>query len=368
MTPSDIRHALHQHPGISGQEQYAHDLIANELSSCHPDQLHTHVGGYGIIAIWGTVPTNLTIAMRCDIDALPIGHRCGHDGHATILLQVAHWLGDNFHDSDHNVILVFQPEEETGTGAEKIINADILQQYNIVAIFGFHNLPGFPLGTVVLNRGAFAAASSGIIYNLKGRATHASTPEKGINPGLAVAEIIREFDKLNSSPNQTGDNFRQCTLICVHLGDEAFGTSAGEAEIMYTLRAFSNNTIHQLIAQANNIVALTAARHHLTVESTVRDPFSATVNHARLVERLERVAAKAGIPLEYKEGPFRWSEDFGRYLAMFPGAMFGIGSGEDQPELHHPEYDFPDQLIGPATQFVTTVISDFCENTTMVDQ
>jgi metal-dependent amidase/aminoacylase/carboxypeptidase family protein len=86
------------------------------------------------------------------------------------------------------------------------------------------------------------------------------------------------------------------------------------------------------------------------------------------VERLERVAAKAGIPLEYKEGPFRWSEDFGRYLAMFPGAMFGIGSGEDQPELHHPEYDFPDQLIGPATQFVTTVISDFCENTTMVDQ
>ena len=231
---ASIRQDLHCHPGISGDEHYAHDLIVRQLNACHPDAVFTHVGGFGVVAIWGKEPSRPTIAVRCDIDALPIGHRCGHDGHTTILLQLAEQISDKYPQTFNgiNIILVFQPEEETGTGSQKIIDAGILQQYNIKAIYGFHNLPGFPLGTVVLNYHTFAAASTGVIYRLTGRNTHASTPEKGLNPGLAVAEIIQSFNRLNSTDTDI-DRFRQSTLICVRLGEEAFGTSAGQADIMF---------------------------------------------------------------------------------------------------------------------------------------
>lgn len=362
MTFSDIRHELHCHPGISGDEHFAHDLIVKQLASAHPDAIHTHVGGFGVIAVWGTDRSMPTIAIRGDIDALPIGHRCGHDGHTTILLQVAELIGNNPLPKKQNIILIFQPEEETGTGSQKILDAGILQQYNIRAIYGFHNLPGFPLGTAVLNYHTFAASSTGVIYHLAGRQTHASTPEKGINPGLAVADIIREFSRLNSPANASDDKFRQSTLIGIRLGEEAFGTSAGEAEVMYTLRAFTNTAMHQLIADANTIVALAAARNHLKVQHRLQDTFRATENHSLMVEHAERAFSEEGIPYRHILTPFRWSEDFANYLLAYPGAMFGIGSGEKQPELHHPDYDFPDSLILPASNMIVTIINSFCSH------
>ena len=334
MTYTDIRHELHNHPGISGDEHFAHDLIVERLAAARPDAVHTHVGGFGVVAVWGKDHTLPTIAVRGDIDALPTGHRCGHDGHTTILLQVAEMIGNKELPKGHNIILVFQPEEETGRGSQKILDAGILQQYNIRAIYGF-------------------------IYHLVGRQTHASTPEKGINPGLAIAEIIQEFNRLNSPANAPDNNFRQSTLIGIRAGEEAFGTSAGEAELMYTLRAFTNTTMHQLIADTNTIVSVAAARHGLKVQHSLIDTFRATENHSLIVEQLEEALSDAGIPYHHILTPFRWSEDFANYLVSFPGAMFGIGSGEHQPELHHPEYDFPDDLILPAAQTIMAVIDAF---------
>ena len=291
---ASIRQDLHCHPGISGDEHYAHDLIVRQLNACHPDAVFTHVGGFGVVAIWGTEPSRPTIAVRGDIDALPIGHRCGHDGHTTILLQLAEQISDKYPQTFNgiNIILVFQPEEETGTGSQKIIDAGILQQYNIKAIYGFHNLPGFPLGTVVLNYHTFAAASTGVIYR--------------------------------------------------------------------TLRAFTNSSMQQLLAEANDIVNQTAARHHLQVAQTLRDPFLATENNSTLVEFVEQHCT---CRQRHVLTPFRWSEDFANYLQLFPGAMFGIGSGEKQPELHHPDYNFPDALIKPAADILMNIISHFSTNT-----
>lgn len=353
MTPTEIRHELHAHPGISSDEHFAHDLIVRELAACNPDKVYTHVGGFGVIAVWGTELSHPAIAIRGDIDALPSGHRCGHDGHTAILLQTAQWLGKKKPAPGHTVILIFQPEEETGTGAQKILDSGILQQYNIQRIYGYHNLPGYPLGTVVLNRHTFSAASTGIIYQLKGRSTHASTPEKGINPGLATAEIIQAFNRLNNHNETDLDHFRQSTLICVQLGEEAFGTSAGEAYIMFTLRAFTNTAMEQLLADANSIVGNIASQHHLSVTHTLRDPFPATENRSDAVETIEELC---GCHYRHILAPFRWSEDFAHYLQVFPGAMFGIGSGEKQPELHHPDYNFPDTLIEPAAHVLINLL------------
>ena len=356
----EIRKMLHEHPQTAGNEQFAHDMIVRHLQGLHPSKVYTNVGGYGVIAVWEARDSHIdasthssipTIAFRADTDALPIGHRCGHDGHTAILLRLAE-LVDQTIDSHINafthlrVLLLWQPAEETGTGSRAILDSGILQQYNIKAFYALHNLPGYPLGTVVLCPQTFAAASTGVVYHLDGRETHASTPELGVNPGMAVAEIIEQFNDFNGA----GGEFRQSTLICVHLGSPAFGTSAGHAEVMFTLRAFTNDEMERLLADANSAVDMVAARYGLKVSRTLVEPFRATENDGDCVKAIEKAAEEVPLDVRYQVEPNRWSEDFAEYLLEFKGAMFGIGSGEHQPELHHPDYDFPDDLIEPAAR------------------
>ncbi len=353
----NIRQELHLHPGVSGNEFFAHDLVVRELATCRPDRVWDHVGGFGVVAVWGTHPSRPTVALRADIDALPIGHRCGHDGHTTILLQVAQMVAEAKESltARINCLFVFQPEEETGTGARKILDSGILQQYNIKAVFGLHNLPGYPLGTVVLNPRTFAAASTGVIFRLEGRCTHASTPELGLNPGAAAAEIIQQIQHLNTGSRMSDDNFWQTTLICVRIGEETFGTAAGSAELMFTLRAFTNSAMKRLIAQAAGTAGAIASNHCLRFEYSLRDSFRATENNSYWVEYVEE---HCGCRFRHNLIPFRWSEDFADYLLEFPGAFFGIGAGEQQPELHHPDYVFPDSLTQPAAQVFFRLINN----------
>ena len=385
-----LRQSLHEHPQTAGNEQFAHDLIVRHLQQLHPAKVYTHVGGYGVIAVWegrvgsgervvdsirdqvlSTTHYSLpTIVFRADTDALPIGHRCGHDGHTAILLRLAELIEENFStlNSQFSILLLFQPAEETGQGARAVLESGILQQYDIRAIYALHNIPGYPLGTVVLCPHTFAAASTGIVFRLDGRETHASTPELGINPGLAVAEIVQQFDAFNATQASSPciESFRQSTLICVRLGSPAFGTSAGSAELMFTLRAFTNAAMERLLADANAAVDEIASRHSLKVSRSLVEPFRATENDPDCVEEIKK-ACEAQAPqdnfqfstfnFQFKDQPFRWSEDFAEYLLRYKGAMFGIGSGEHQPELHHPDYDFPDALIEPAARLFFSILT-----------
>ncbi len=375
----EIRHQLHEHPQTAGDEQFAHDTIVRHLQQLHPDKVYTHVGGYGVVAVWGKEPGAPTIAFRADTDALPIGHRCGHDGHTTILLRLAELIDEVFSaqcsvcsdatrdgdsqlntkhstlNTDKNLLLLWQPAEETGCGARAMMESGVLQQYDIRAIYGFHNLPGYPLGTVVLCPHTFAAASTGVIYHLDGRETHASTPELGLNPGLAVSEIIDTFSAFNG---QEGE-FRQSTLICVRLGNPAFGTSAGHADVMFTLRAFTNAAMERLLADANNAVDGIARRHGLRVTRMLQEPFHATENDAARVEDIRKAAGDLSLRVVDREDPMRWSEDFAEYLMQYSGAMFGMGSGDDHAELHHPDYDFPDELIEVCASVLATLCRSF---------
>lgn len=351
----EIRHLLHEHPQTAGNEQFAHDLIVKHLQGLHPDKVYTHVGGYGVIAVWGKDASAPTVAFRADNDALPIGHRCGHDGHTTILLRLAELVDENVSAFQHiNILLLWQPAEETGEGARAMLESGILQQYNIQSFYALHNLPGYPLGTVVLCPRTFAAASTGVVYHLDGRETHASTPELGINPGMAIAEIINRFNGFNGRDGE----FRQSTLICVRIGQPAFGTSAGHGEVMFTLRAFTNDEMEKLLSEANQVVDEVSARYGLKVSRSLVEPFRATENNGDCVEAIEKAAEDVPLCVRYQMEPNRWSEDFAEYLLHFRGAMFGIGSGEHQPELHHPDYNFPDDLIEPAAQLFFRLASE----------
>lgn len=338
----DLRADLHRNPGVSGNESYAHGLIVRELHTLNPDELYDHVGGYGVIALWRSCqPLNArTLAFRADIDALPSGHRCGHDGHTAILLRFAAIVSETKARKD-NIVLVFQPEEETGQGAMKIMESGILQRLGVDAIFGLHNLPGSPKGSVTLIRNTFSAASCGVIYKFIGRQTHASTPEMGLNPGLAVAETIQRINELNVISDS---HFCFSTLVCCRVGEEAFGTSAGKGEVMFTMRASDNDDFNGLTSTADAIAAGVAKKYGLEHEKVEREPFRALENTPQLVDWLKNCFANE-LSVRELAVPFRWSEDFAEYLTEFQGAFFGLGSGEQQPELHNPTYDFPDDII-----------------------
>ena len=336
----EIRNILHNHPDVSGCEMFAHNLIVDELNKLNPTELNTNVGGYGVVAYWKAHRDDVkTIAFRADTDALPIGHRCGHDGHTAIMLRFAEIVASI--ELKYNTVLIFQPEEETGNGAKKIIASGLMDKYKVDAVFGLHNLPGYAKGMVVLNRTTFAAASCGVIYRFRGRETHASTPEKGLNPGLAIADMIQKMDKLN---DYKGDSLRLSTLICCRIGDEAFGTSAGKGEVMFTLRTLTNCGMNDLMKDADNIALDVAQKAGLELEKQVREPFRATENTTEIVEQLHQIFLR-NVNVQYVALPFRWSEDFAEYLLKYKGAFFGLGSGENQPELHHPDYNFPDDII-----------------------
>lgn len=379
MTPIELRHQLHQHPELSGKESATHDLLAAELQALHPSRLFTHVGrteqeeSFGIIAVWGDNTSLKTIAFRADIDALPIeeqchlpygsqtrgvAHKCGHDGHTATLFAFAQHLSHHPElYAQQNILLIFQPEEETGFGAAKIMASGILQQYDIQAVFGVHNLPGYSEGKVVVNHATFAAASSGLEVTLSGRQTHASTPHLGINPGLAVAEIITAINALVCTQPSI-EKFRLATLIFVDLGEEAWGTSAGKARMGFTLRAYSNSMMSQLLNQAKTTIETIAEKYQLQLSFDQKEPFHACENSEEWSRFVAQTAAQLGRTVEVRQQPFNWSEDFAEYLLCYPGAFFGIGAGEEHHELHHPQYDFPDEIINPTAKIFVALATE----------
>lgn len=353
-----LRHQLHQHPEASGCEVDTAERICQFLERYAPNQLIRNVGGHGVIAIYQGHEPGPTVLFRCDMDAVPVqegntfahcsqhqgmAHSCGHDGHMAIVAALAVRFKQT-PSQRGRVMLLFQPAEETGKGAARVVkhlrsNPELLPNYAIA----LHNQPQHPQGKVLLRRGAFAAASKGVIIDLRGRQSHAAHPERGLNPAAATAQLLQQ---LLDMPAQGGyADFVLCTLVHVHLGDVAFGTSAGEATVMATLRAFDNADMQLLTQRCTSAVQQIAAQQGLEHSIRFVEEFPATINDSQLLQHLEALCAERGWPHGHLPESNRWSEDFAHFGGICPSLMFGLGAGEQHPELHTATYDFPDALI-----------------------
>lgn len=353
-----IRHHLHAHPELSGFETKTAGTIAKYLAYCQPSQLIEGLGGTGVAAVFDSGKKGKTVLFRSELDALPIqeindlpyksiyegiGHKCGHDGHSTILLGLAGILSKEAPQSGR-VVLLFQPAEENGEGAKAVLNDERFKQIEPDYAFAFHNLPGYPLNEIVIRENAFTAAVKSIIIKLSGKTAHAAEPEHGHNPALAIAEILKQSNELsNNDPNRA--DFAVVTPIHVEMGKEYYGISAGYGEIRLTFRTWTQKELEHLqtclIDQINTI----AHNHKLSVETEFTHVFQANENNLEAVEIIKQSAAVNDYALTEREYPFKWGEDFGLFTQQYKGAMFGIGSGLDSPALHNPDYDFPDEQI-----------------------
>lgn len=283
------------------------------------------------------------IAFRADMDALPVGdgaaHLCGHDGHSAVLAGLGLLLEGA--QLDKNVILVFQHAEETGAGG--LVCCQALEKYRVDRVYAFHNIPGWPQGTVLLRPDTFACASMGLTLTFSGMPTHAAYPENGINPGFAAARLVAALPELTRCTQ--GRGLTMATLIGARIGTKAFGSAAGSAEVWLTLRAWKEADMQALRLSIVQAARSAVQQDGVGIAETVCDVFPATVNDNELLAKLEQICRMEGLDCETLPEPFRWSEDFGYYGIHTRAVMVGIGAGQNWPQLHTADYCFNDDII-----------------------
>lgn len=353
----NFRHQQHQAPELSGNERATAQRLLKFLAPYLPETVLENVGGTGLALIYPGLESGPTVLIRAELDAVPVqeeneeityasnaegvSHACGHDGHMTMVAALAPWL--HAHPPKRGrVVLLFQPAEETGAGGKAVIEDPRWLEIQPDYAFALHNVPGLEFGELAIRNGTFCCASTGLAIYLKGRNSHAAHPEDGLSPADAMCELIDQIGAL-SRPNDP--ILRLATIIHAKLGEEAFGTAPGEAVVMATLRAASQEAMDDLRCQARQRAIQISKEHQLESYIDWPDPFPLNANHEEAVEIVRDAAQSCNYTCHQLAHPFRWSEDFGWISATCKGAMFALGSGVGQPQLHSPNFDFPDQLL-----------------------
>lgn len=216
-------------------------------------------------------------------------------------------------------------------------------------------MPGLPLHQVLVRHGVFSPASTGMLIELFGQFSHAGEPENGVNPGVAMSELILTLNALY----QEKEKFKDLTLITIthaRLGDASFGINPGFATVMATLRAFEQDDFFLLKKLAQEAVEDISIKYNLKHSIQFVEEFPATVSGREAVEAVKAAAEQLGLDVVTVPQPVKWSEDFGHFTKAFKGALFDLGAGLNQPHLHHSNYNFPDALIPTGAVLFHTIV------------
>ena len=349
-----LRHELHAHPEVSNQESWTKAHLMEFLRA------HTHLEvvdrGAWFYAVYRGTASGRKIAFRADFDALPIdetislpygsqvpgvSHKCGHDGHSATLAVFAMEVEQA--GTENTIYFVFQHAEETGDGAKEC--AVLITEEGIDEVYGYHNEPGSPLGTVIVKNGNFQCASEGMSLFFTGVPSPASDPGIGRNPAQAIARIISALPGLYRAEDYEG--LVLCTVVHVEIGKIAFGTSASEGVLRVTLRGQHEQEMARLQHRLDNLAYGLASEYGLEYHAEFCDYFPENLNHDESVEKIRQICARLKIPVEEFAHPKRGSEDFGYFTKRTKGAYFNVGAG-DVTAHHTTTYDFPDEIIPTA--------------------
>ena len=387
-----LRHELHRHPELSCRESGTKARLMSFIKE-NTDLIVVDCGKW----FYATNEENIKpavsasadlapIAFRADMDALAIpetiplpyasenpgvSHKCGHDGHMAALCGLALAIGGEDRIAcSRPVYLIFQHGEEIGAGGREC--STLLLKKQVKEVYAFHNLNGFPMGSIVMRPDLTQPASEGLTISFTGRRAHASEPEKGISPAAAVAELVKfakmledifteetteEAVELLEKDIEEPEPMRLCTVVHAEIGTKDFGIAAGEGEVSVTLRAERESDVNAMEEALLRKAGDLAGRDQLKVTRSVSDYFSETRNDDLCLDKVKKAAKKRNFPcIEMKE-IWRASEDFGYYTKVCPGAIFYVGTGENHAPLHTPEYDFPDEILEPAVEMFETLIN-----------
>ncbi|WP_299668072.1 amidohydrolase [uncultured Ruegeria sp.] len=366
----EIRHWLHAHPELSRHEYETARYVKSVLQAEAAPDRFVDLEGAGFAAIYESGAPGKTVLLRCELDALPIhesnsdlshistnpsvGHKCGHDGHMAIMIGVGFALAKQ-RSQTGRVVLLFQPDEETGTGAIGCLSHSNFAQITPDYAFALHNLPGFPWGQILCKPGSFASAVHFEVIRFTGRAAHSSQPHTGASPAKAIAELIFAADQLalDVAPDE---GYALVVPIHTQMGVASSGVAPSYGELSLTLRSDDDRIIAQMLKTIHTRAADLAAQYGLEYEFETLEKFAATKNQAVAVEIIQQTANDLMTSFVPTTEAFRWGEDFGAVTGMCEGAMFGLGAGDTTPPLHDQHYDFPNVLIEDGVRMLLGIV------------
>lgn len=348
-----LQKALHNLPEASGQEQKTKAVLMGFLNGVQGlTVVDKGAWFYAVHREGNTVPS---VGFRAEMDAIAdengqIYHGCGHDGHCAIVAALAAWTAGK--TLGKNVYFVFQHAEETGEGAKAC--AELFGEENVDALFGFHNTPGYPEGTVLLLPHTVACASRGLTLRFSGKQSHAADPNAGNNPIFPMSEFFSKWQELTDA--SAFDGMVLATPIYMNAGSHTFGVAAGSGEIGLTLRSWYNSDLEKLEQKLVNYATELAEQYGVLLTHETHDVFYATVNDPKIFRRCETAIQKAGLSAMTLSEPFRSSDDFGRFCSFVRTCYIGIGSGEQAAPLHTPGYQWNNAVTDTALKLFQTII------------
>jgi hippurate hydrolase len=360
-----FRRELHAHPELGWQENRTAARIREELSRHHINW--RSCAGTGTVGILNPQGSGPHIALRGDIDALPIEehsgkpwrstqpgcmHACGHDGHSATLLSAAIWLKQHEAQLPGPVSLIFQPAEEGGHGAKKMIEHGALAGVDL--IYGWHNWPALPFGELFCPEGIVMCGNGTFEITVQGRGGHASQPELCRDPVLAASAMVMNLQQIVSrrlAPQQAN-----VVSVTSFEAQSAPTVIPETAKLGGSIRISSEHSREQINQYIREICEHTAAAYGVDCEVQIMPRYQATLNHAEPARQMRAawLTANPALPgLADMTGPIMASEDFSYYLKEIPGAFALIGA-DDGNHHHHPchsiYYDFNDNLLEPVSR------------------
>jgi hippurate hydrolase len=363
-----IRRDLHAHPELCYEERRTADAVAARLAEWGIPV----VRGLGVTGVLGIIKNGTSpraIGLRADMDALPVQelntfehasrhagkmHACGHDGHTAMLLGAAHYLSRH-RNFDGTVYLIFQPAEEGGGGAKRMMDEGLFDKYPMDAVYGMHNWPGIPVGRFGVVAGPMMASSNEFRVVVKGKGAHAAQPHRGIDPVMVAVQVAQAWQTIISrekNPLETA----VLSVTQIHAGS-ATNVIPDEAVMVGTVRTFATGVLDLIERRMQEMADGIAAAFGASVAFEFHRNYPPLVNHpaqtAFAVEAMKAVVGEANVDANVE--PSMGAEDFSFMLQEKPGCYVFIGNGEGDHratghglgpcQLHNASYDFNDQLL-----------------------
>ncbi len=368
----DIRHDLHRNPELGFEEHRTAQKIASELKS-YGMQVHENIGGTGVVGILRKGGGNQAIALRADMDALPIQetsshqyrstasgkmHACGHDGHITMLLGAAQFLSEkqNFNGT---VVFIFQPNEENGLGAAAMVNDGLLEKFPVDEIYGLHNLPGVPLGEFSTRSGTICSSESLFEITIEARGGHSAMPQKGVDAILVGSEIVQAFQSIVARKMDPGCG--AVVSITEFITDGRRNVLPGSAILKGDVRARTPNDREQIQNHMQRLLNGITQGHDVEAGFSFSTEFIETINSTEQTQIAIQAAKKISDNVNGDREPMSFSEDFALFSQKKPGCFILMGNGtkgvHGKP-LHASDYDFNDDALAIGAAFWAQLVAN----------
>ena len=355
------RHALHRIPELELELPETQKYLKEALSGLSCD-VFSPLGS--ALCAFFDFGSRESVAFRADMDALPITektgaeyasvhpgrmHACGHDGHMAILLELARRL-DGKKGLKHNVLLIFQPGEESPGGARAICDTGVLEEHRVKAVFGLHLWPGLEAGTVFSRRNELMARASEVTLDLYGRSAHIAKAAEGVDSLMAGAEFYtRAMEMERQLPEGV---FRLLKFGKFHSGTARNALSA-HTHLEGSLRAFQDEVFESMAGHLREIAADVEQKYGCTVNLKIADGYPAVLNPDSVYD-----AVRGILPVEELAEPCMTAEDFSWYQKRTGGMFFFLGLG-DTPALHADTFDFDETILTKGADFFEALAENY---------